>query len=120
MPVSSLRIEAIEWTDERVDHIRTRTKRLGLADVDIDPEWATEAVMDIYRLAGPAGSGDSLQVIGYSRSCGMILKVWLFPKDIEEGEWYGASACVANKTSQRQYENRKEERNDKRSVHRFD
>lgn len=104
-------------TDEQADHIRTRTKRLGLAEVDIESEWATEAVMDIYRLAGPASSGESLKVIGYSPSCGKILKVWLFPKYIEEGEWYGASACVANKTNQRQYEGRKKERNDKRSGH---
>ena len=31
-------------TDEQADHIQTRTKRLGLAEVDIEPEWATEAL----------------------------------------------------------------------------
>ena len=87
VPTSSLRIEAIEWTDERVDHIRNRTKRLGSGEIDIEPEWATEAAMDVYRLAGPANSGGSLQVVGFSQSCEAILKVWLYPKDLEAGTW---------------------------------
>ncbi len=111
IPDSSLRIEAIEWTDERVDLIRNRTKRLGSGEIDIEPKWATEAAMDVYRLAGPAHSGGSLQVVGFSQSCRAVLKVWLYPKDLEAGAWYGASACLASQTNQRQYKKRKEEGN---------
>ncbi len=103
VPISGLRIEALEWSEERAEHIRTRTKRYGPGEVDIEPEWATEAAMDPDRLAGPAGTGQSLQVVGWSESCRRILKVWLLPKDLEAGEWYGASACEANSTNQRHY-----------------
>jgi hypothetical protein len=107
VPVSGLRIDAIEWTEDRAEHIRTRTKRYGPGQIDVEPEWATEAATDPVRLAGPAQSGESLQVVGWSGSCGRILKVWLFPKDMEAGEWYGASACEANDTNKRRYNERK-------------
>jgi hypothetical protein len=100
IPIRGLRIDSVEWTGERAEHIRTRTS---------EPEWATEAALDILRLAGPAMSGESLQVVGFSTSCGRVLKVWLYPKDLEAGEWYGASACEANDTNKRPYGERKEE-----------
>lgn len=109
VPIRGLRIDAVEWTEERAEHIRSRTKRYGPGEFDIEPEWATEAATDVDRLAGPAGSGESLQVVGFSVSCGRVLKVWLYPKDLEAGEWYGASASEANETNQRQYRVGKEE-----------
>lgn len=106
IPIRGLRIDSVEWTEERAEHIRTRTKRYGENEFDIEPEWATEAALDVDRLAGPALSGDSLQVVGYSGSCRRVLKVWLYPKDLEQGEWYGASACEANRTNRRIYKER--------------
>lgn len=32
-----------------------------------------------------------------------VLKVWLVPKDLERGYWWGASACDANDGDRRQY-----------------
>ena len=107
--IQGLRIDSIEWTEDRADHIRTRTKRIGPGEFDIEPEWATEAALDTDRLAGPANTGESLQVVGLSTSCGRVLKVWLYPKDLEAGDWYGASACEANETNRRRYRERKEE-----------
>ena len=107
MPISGLRIDSVEWTDERAEHLRTRTKRHGEGEIDIEPEWATEAVMDPHRLAGPAATGEALQVVGESPACGVVLKVWLYPKDIEAGEWYGGSACEATDTNKRNYRTRK-------------
>lgn len=46
IPIRGLRIDSIEWTDERAEHIRTRTKRIGPGEFDIEPEWATEAALD--------------------------------------------------------------------------
>jgi len=109
IPISGLRIEAIEWTPERSEHIRTRTKRYGPGEFDVEPEWATEAAMDVNRLAGPAAKSESLQVVGFSGACQRVLKVWLYPKDLETGEWFGASACEANDTNKRRYQEGKEE-----------
>jgi hypothetical protein len=75
--------------DYRAEHVRSRSKRYGTGEFDVEPEWATEAALDRHRLAGPSTIGESLQVVGYSTACGRILKVWLYPKDIEAGEWYG-------------------------------
>ena len=110
IPIRGLRIDSVEWIDERAEHVRTRTKRYGPGEFDIEPEWATEAALDPGRLAGPAASGEALQVVGFSTACGRVLKVWLYPKDLEAGEWYGASACEANETNKRMYRERKEEK----------
>jgi hypothetical protein len=64
--------------------------------------------MDPDRLAGPAAGSDSLQVVGFSAACDRVLKVWLYPKDMDAGEWYGASACLANPTNTRNYQERKQ------------
>jgi hypothetical protein len=110
IPIRGLRIDSVEWTDERAEHIRARTKRYGPGEFDIEPEWATEAALDADRLAGPSNTGKSLQVVGFSASCRRVLKVWLYPKDIEAGQLYGASASEANETNRRRYRERKEEK----------
>lgn len=60
--------------------------------------------MDPKRIVAPAGANsDSLEVIGFSSSAGELLKVWIYPEDLEAGNWLGASASKANSTDRRNY-----------------
>ena len=102
VPIGELRIESVEWTDAQAEHIRSRSVRKGPDELNIEPEWATEAVFDPGRIVGLT-SGDSIKVVGYSLTVGRVLKVWLHPKDLQAGDWWGASACEANSTDKRNY-----------------
>jgi hypothetical protein len=111
VPYDDLPIEAVDW-EHRADHLRDRTMRYGDGEVNLEPEWATEAALDPKRLVGPGSSKTSIEVIGFSPSApaavtgqsGRVLKVWLVPKgDLQSGEWWGASACVGNGRNQREY-----------------
>lgn len=47
IPLGRLRIDWIVWTPARAAHIRNRVERKNdPREVDLEPEWATEAVMD--------------------------------------------------------------------------
>ena len=104
IPYGELPREGIDWT-YRAEHIRSRSVRKGPQEFDVEPEWATEAALDINALIGPGSSPTSVEVIGLSpsapspdgRSLGRLLKVWLVPKSHPpDGDWWGASACAAN------------------------
>ena len=45
IPISQLPIDEVDW-EHRGEYIRTRSKRKGPEEFDVEPEWATEAVMD--------------------------------------------------------------------------
>ncbi|MDP8928577.1 MAG: hypothetical protein M3O70_08400 [Actinomycetota bacterium] len=108
-PLEDLTIESVDWT-HRAEHIRTRSERYGRSELDVEPEWATEAALEPNRLIDRA-SERSIVVIGLSLSApprhpqdeGRLLKVWLVPKDLDLGDWWGASACEANASDRRQY-----------------
>lgn len=105
-PLSELLIAAIDWT-ERGDHIRTRSVRKP-GDLNIEPEWATEAAFDEERLVGldpGSKSGWGLRVVGRSQQMNRVLTVILFPKnpDALDGMWWGATAWVSNTTENRRY-----------------
>lgn len=112
-PLRQLLIEAIRWTEEAATHITTRSTRYPDRDeLDVEPEWATEAALDPNRLVAVTG-GLSIEVIGWSPSAppregdvsGRLLKVWVIPDDITgEGSWLGASACAANRQERQRYE----------------
>lgn len=110
VPVDRLHIDSILWTEERAEHIRTRTRRYaGREELDLEPEWATEAALDPARLVSITG-GLSIEVIGWSSSApargggrGRVLKIWLIPAEDQEGLWYGASACAGNRYERRKY-----------------
>ncbi|SRR6266568_2332422 len=103
-PLDELPVNEVDWS-HRGDHIRTRTKRYPdrPEEFDVEPEWATEAALDPHSVRATTG-GVSIEVVGLSPSAtpreqgdaGRILKVWLVPKDINIGSWWGASACDAN------------------------
>lgn len=87
IPLERLRIESVYWSPERSDHIRTRSARHGPNEFDVEPEWATQAVMDPKRIVAPAAANsDSLEVIGFSASTNELLKVWIYPRRSRGGE----------------------------------
>lgn len=107
--LEDLAIESVDWT-HRGEHIRARSQRYGRSEFDVEPEWATEAALDPSRLIDRS-SEHSIVVLGLSPSAppkdpqdeGRLLKVWLVPKDLDRGDWWGASACEANASDRRKY-----------------
>lgn len=112
VPLHELEIETLHWTEERADHIRTRSIRKGPGETNLESEWATEAALDPYRLvrlASPRSSpsNEALEVIGFSRSVppnGAVLKVWIWSETPAESPiWNGGSACVADSSEANRY-----------------
>lgn len=108
VPTTELRIESIHWSEDATQHIRGRSLRKGRdGEVDIEPEWATEAALDRFRLVSlPSGMSEEMQslaVVGWSVAAGRVLKVWIWSDDPTRNEWNGASACLANSTTTRRY-----------------
>ena len=116
VPYADLVFAEVDWS-EAAEHIRQRSGRKGLPDeLDIEPEWATEALADPRRLVGSAGSrsGLTVKVLGWSPSApsrdkpsqfGRLLKVVVAPKDHPPaGRWWGATAMDANDADRKRYE----------------
>lgn len=112
IPLEDLIIERIEWPEEIANYIRSRSKRRS-GDMDVEPEWATEAALDPMRLVGvgsdPKSGRESLSltVVGYSPSSAEVLAVWLRPKDLDAGEGYGQNAAKARRQWRREYMERR-------------
>jgi hypothetical protein len=107
VPVVELRFATLDWR-HRGDHIRNRSQRKGFDECDVEPEWANEAVNDPDRLVAPdpgSRSGESVRIVGYSRSAGRVLTVIVVPKELTavSDEWWGATAWASNETDQRKY-----------------
>jgi hypothetical protein len=106
-PAEDLWIEDVDWT-YRGNYIRTRSERRA-GDYDVEPEWATQAVMDEHRLVAapdPASkNGQTIRVVGYSGSADRVLVVILLPLDWPPitGHWVGVNAWAANSTHIRRY-----------------
>jgi|SRR5581483_6312960 len=109
IPYAELLIEDIDWSHAEA-HIRergARKKRTG--EFNVEPTWATEAAFDSKRVIGDSRSqsGESIKVIGYSRTAGRLLAVILVPKSHPPaGIWWGASAWAANEHDERSYQQR--------------
>jgi hypothetical protein len=106
LSLSELVIEDVDWT-HRGDYIQQRSRRRP-GDVDIWPEWATEAVFDEERLLGldPASkSGLGIRVVGKSQQANRVLVVILIPKSFPliDGSWWGVNAWIASTRLQRRY-----------------
>jgi hypothetical protein len=93
----------VDWS-KRAEYVRSRHS--------VAPRWADEAVNEdhaVWLTPDPASrSGQSVRVIGYSRSARDILVVILVAPDVDEteqpsGEWWGANAWVASPRDRRLY-----------------
>ena len=106
--LGDLRIDEIDW-EANGEHLQTRSQRRA-GDMDLDPEWATAAALDPYRMLRARGN-DALEVVGSSPSAppvARILKVWIRPMySIDDAKWEGGSACPAGPNVRRIYNRRR-------------
>ncbi|GAB3354385.1 hypothetical protein GCM10027300_21490 [Modestobacter lapidis] len=109
VPLEELRIDAVEWSAEAAQHIRTRSSRQP-GDLDLEPEWVTEAALSQDRMVRLAMTGSeetaSLKVVGTSAAVPggpRLLKVWLWSDDPRDATWQVGSAALANSSDQRRH-----------------
>jgi hypothetical protein len=102
-----LRVDSVTWTAGQAEHVRTRSSRYPGA-VNLEPEWATEAVMDPGRRFGlsPASkTGEGIRVVGWSATAAQVLTVILIPEEHPPtGAWLGVTAWVTKGRDLRDYE----------------
>jgi hypothetical protein len=113
VPLGDLYINDVEWGTDEADHIRHRAERKDQpGEMNIEPEWATEAAVDpfaIRRLPNQQPSR-SLIVAGWSEAAQAVLRVFIIPVDLGAGRWQGTTAAKAADRVARQYwRNRKEQ-----------
>jgi hypothetical protein len=102
VPLADLIFESIDW-NERREHVETRAERKGTDEFEPKVEWATEACQDGRRLVGRTTS--AVYVIGFSQSCGRLLRVVLQPcGHASEGDWIGLTAHAAPAWARKRYE----------------
>ena len=96
----------MRWPPRSVRHIGTRRARYpdDADEVDLAPEWATQAAVDVFaaysltRSGGFRATGWSPDAppASWSRRPGRVLRVVLDPDDLEAGEWRGVTAMPAS------------------------
>jgi len=105
--IPDLRVDSVTWTAGQAEHVRTRSSRYPGA-VNLEPEWATEAVMDPKRRFGldPASkTGEGIRVIGRSATAAQVLTVILIPEEHPPtGAWLGVTAWLTKGRDLRDYE----------------
>ncbi len=105
IPYEGLPIDEVDWT-HRADYIRTRSRRKGRPEFDVEPEWATQAALDSRRQVGDgrSESGETIRVVGWSALANEVLTVLLLPKGHPPtGEWWGVNAWKADDRERRVY-----------------
>lgn len=96
IPVDRLPIEAVDVPDGA--HLRRSVRYSGA--VDIEPEYAIEAVFDPHRLVArdpKSRTGEAIRVVGYSAGMDRVLVVLLVPDGHPPGGlWHVATAWPAD------------------------
>lgn len=111
--LDDLQVTAISWPEWCARHISTRTTRYpdNKDELDIEPEWATEAALEPYRRLSLTQEND-VRATGWtahappaswSRREGRVLRVVLKPVDIEDGHWSGFTAAPASQAAAEWY-----------------
>lgn len=94
--LTDLVINAVTWTEATANHIRTRTVRYQKSETNLEPEWATIAALDPYRMVRLSTTSNALVVIGWSYPVRFVLRVFIYPIDMAAGDWAGATAARAS------------------------
>lgn len=111
--LSDLLIIEIGWSAWSIGHLRSRTQRYpdDADELDIEPEWATEAALDEFGLLSLTKESD-LRVTGWTANAppaswgqrpGRVLRVILKPNEIDEGSWNGVTAAPASRKAAEWY-----------------
>jgi hypothetical protein len=109
-PLRDLEVIDIAWSEWSERHLRNRRERYpnDPDELDIEPEWATEAALDPYGRLSLTQQND-LRVTGWSEHApsaswsnfrqGRVLRVTLKPVEMDEGYWSGVTAAPASKAA---------------------
>lgn len=108
-----LEVNDISWSEWSAGHLQNRTARYpnDPDELDIDPEWATEAALDYHRRLSITESND-LRLTGWSPHApsaswsqreGRVLRVIVKPFDIVGGVWSGTTAAPASEGASNSY-----------------
>jgi len=104
--ISELRVDSVEWLPDQARHVRTRSARYRGA-VDIEPEWATQAALDLRARIGldPASkTGEGIRVTGWSDGADRVLTAILLPAaHPPAGAWFGVTCWAAKGRDLREY-----------------
>jgi hypothetical protein len=110
--LADLVIIDIEWSEWSARHLQSRTTRYpdNPDEMNLEPEWATEAALDPFgRLSV---SKEQLRVLGLSPSAppaadstrrGRVLRVILKARDMDDGYWTGVTAMPASTAASQYY-----------------
>ena len=108
-----LEVVDVMWSEWSEGHLRTRRARYpdDQDELDIEPEWASEAALDPEGWLSLTKEND-LRVTGWSPHAypaswsyrqGRILRVVLKPIDIDDGFWKGVTAAPASREAAERY-----------------
>lgn len=92
----------VQWAPAEAEYIRTRSQRYPGA-VDIEPEWADEAVTDPRAAMtdpDPRSQYGAVRVVGYSPSAGFVITVIA---DRIDGQLWGNNAWKTSGGERRAY-----------------
>jgi hypothetical protein len=105
--IPDLRVDSVTWTAGQAEHVRTRSSRYRGA-VNLEPEWATEAVMDPKRRFGLAQRARQARESGSSAGPRRPPRCWtviLIPEGHPPtGAWLGVTAWVTKGRDLHDYE----------------
>jgi hypothetical protein len=93
----------VRWTQERVEHIGTRSDRYPDA-IDIEVEWTDEAVADprvMFRGPDPKSHTGAIRIVGYSPAAGFVVTVIAVRID---DELWGVTAWKTTSAERRSYQ----------------
>ena len=111
--LGDLEVIDVTWSEWSAGHLRTRRARYpdDQDELDIEPEWASEAALDPERWLSVTKEND-LRATGWSLHAhpatwshrrGRVLRVVLKPIDIDDGYWSGVTAAPASREAAERY-----------------
>ncbi|HEX6521504.1 MAG TPA: hypothetical protein VF070_16110 [Streptosporangiaceae bacterium] len=111
--LDELQVTLINWPEWCTHHIQTRRDRYpdDPEELNIEPEWATEAALDPHGKLSLTREND-LRVTGWTPNApaatwserqGRVLRVVLKPIEITEGYWSGFTAAPASQKAAEWY-----------------
>lgn len=111
--LNELYVIEVSWSEWSMHHLQTRTERHpdDPDEINIAPEWATEASLDPDGRLSLTREND-LRVTGWSphapaaswsQRTGRVLRVVLKPLEISEGRWSGFTAAPASQKAAEWY-----------------
>jgi hypothetical protein len=85
-------------TEPKWRAVLNAAERKGPREINIEPQWASEAALDPNRMVRRGTGKESVEVLGYSPSARRVLLVWIYTTEHPPtGVWHGGSAIAAGR-----------------------